>query len=385
MAGPFQAVRSATEGKPAEAARGTLELHGVSKAFGRVWAVRDVDLCVPQGELVCLLGPSGCGKTTLLRLIAGFERPSRGHVLYDGKVIEDLPPQARNFGIVFQSYALFPHLSVAQNVAFGLENLRMPRREVQERVRELLQLTDLLESADKRPPELSGGQQQRTAIARALAPHPDILLLDEPLSALDARIRVRLRGEIRRIQRDLALTMVYVTHDQEEALSLADRVVVMEAGLVRQTGRPAEIYHSPRDPFVADFVGAANILPCRLEPGPPPSAWVGRHHLTLLEIPVGKSGAATLGIRPERAQVLFGEAAPTGPNWLAGRVEGIAFLGAMVRLHAEVDGFPVHVDVSQHLLDSDKTLQGGPVWIQLPPEALMVFPESIPRDAGGSA
>jgi len=385
MAGPFQAVRSGAEGNPAEAARGTLELQGVSKAFGRVWAVRDVDLCVPQGELVCLLGPSGCGKTTLLRLIAGFERPTQGRILHDGEAIEDLPPQARNFGIVFQSYALFPHLTVAQNIAFGLENLRMPRREVQARVEELLRLTDLAESAGKRPPELSGGQQQRTAIARALAPHPDILLLDEPLSALDARIRVRLRGEIRRIQRDLGIAMVYVTHDQEEALSLADRVVVMEAGLVRQMGRPAEIYHSPRDPFVADFVGAANILPCRLEAGPPPTAWVGRRRLTLLEVPETRSGAATLGIRPERARVLFGEATRAGPNWLPGRVEGITFLGAMLRVHADVDGLPVHVDVSQHMLNSELPPAGGPVWIQLPPEALMVFPTAPPGEADGSA
>ena len=364
--------------------RGTLELKGVSKAFGRVWAVRDVDLGVPQGELVCLLGPSGCGKTTLLRLIAGFERPTRGSIVYNGEAIETLPPQARNFGIVFQSYALFPHLTVAQNIAFGLENLRMPRPQVQARVHELLRLTDLSESAGKRPPELSGGQQQRTAIARALAPNPDILLLDEPLSALDARIRVRLRGEIRRIQRELRITMIYVTHDQEEALSLADRVVVMEAGLVRQVGLPAEIYHSPRDPFVADFVGAANILPCRLDPGPPPTAWFGRHRLSLLEIPEAGSGPATLGIRPERARVLFEEAAGTGPNWLPARVEGITFLGAIVRVHAEVDGCPVQVDVAQHLLDAGLTAGRSLVWIQLPPEALMVFPTATPGDASDS-
>ncbi len=385
MAGPVQAVRSGRVSDRADAGSGCLELQRVSKAFGRVWAVRDVDLSVPRGELVCLLGPSGCGKTTLLRLIAGFERPTQGRIVYNGVAIEGLPPQARNFGIVFQSYALFPHLTVVQNIAFGLENLRMPRPHIKARVQELLRLTDLGESAEKRPPELSGGQQQRTAIARALAPNPDILLLDEPLSALDARIRVRLRGEIRRIQRDLRITMVYVTHDQEEALSLADRVVVMEAGLVRQMGRPAEIYQSPRDSFVADFVGAANILPCRLEPGPPPTAWVGQHRLSLPEVPQARPGPATLGIRPERARVAFGDAVRSGSNWLPGRIEGITFLGAMVRVHAEVDGCPVHVDVSQHLLDAELTTEPGLVWIQFPPEALMVFPAVTPGDAGGPA
>jgi iron(III) transport system ATP-binding protein len=382
MAGPLQAVMPAKNPDGADARGGSLELKGVSKAFGRVWAVRDVDLGVPQGELVCLLGPSGCGKTTLLRLIAGFERPTRGSIVYNGEAIETLPPQARNFGIVFQSYALFPHLTVAQNIAFGLENLRMPRPQVRARVQELLHLTDLSESAGKRPPELSGGQQQRTAIARALAPNPDILLLDEPLSALDARIRVRLRGEIRRIQRGLGITMIYVTHDQEEALSLADRVVVMEAGLVRQVGLPAEIYHSPRDPFVADFVGAANILPCRLDAGPPPTAWFGRHRLSLPETFEARSGPASLGIRPERARVLFGESAGTGPNWVPARVEGITFLGAIVRVHAEVDGCPVQVDVAQHLPDAGRTAGGSLVWIQLPPEALMVFPTATPGGAG---
>ncbi len=385
MAGPLQAVTSGSETTRDGSGRGSLELQGVSKAFGRIWAVRDVDLSVPQGELVCLLGPSGCGKTTLLRLIAGFEQPTRGRILYDGHPIEGLPPQARNFGIVFQSYALFPHLTVAQNIAFGLENVRMPRTRITARVAELLRLTDLSESAGKRPPELSGGQQQRTAIARALAPNPDILLLDEPLSALDARIRVRLRGEIRRIQRGLGISMVYVTHDQEEALSLADRVVVMEAGLIRQVGRPAEIYHTPRDPFVADFVGAANILPCRLDPGPPPTAFVGRHQISLQEVPEVRGGPARLAIRPERAQVAFGDAPGPGLNWLPGRVEGVTFLGAMVRVHAEVEGCPVHVDVSEHLLDSERTTETGRVWIQLPPEALMIFPAAPPGGAGASA
>jgi len=237
-----------------------LEIIGVRKDFESFSALRDVHLRVNPGEMLCFLGPSGCGKTTLLRIIAGLETQTAGQILQNGKDVSWLPPDRRDYGIVFQSYALFPNLSIAENVGYGLVSSRARRAEIKARVDELLKLVGLPTSGNKYPSQLSSGQQQRVALARALATRPGLLLLDEPLSALDALERIRLRGEIRRLQKQVGITTIMVTHDQEEALSMADRIVVMNHGVIEQVGTPMEIYEQPATPFVADFVGKVNVL-----------------------------------------------------------------------------------------------------------------------------
>jgi|UniRef100_UPI000D35A0AC iron(III) transport system ATP-binding protein len=245
----------------AEQARpAALEIVGVRKDFETFSALRDIHLRVNAGEMLCFLGPSGCGKTTLLRIIAGLETQTSGQILQNGKDVSWLPPDRRDYGIVFQSYALFPNLSIADNVGYGLVNSRARKAEIQARVDELLKLVGLPTSGHKYPSQLSGGQQQRVALARALATRPGLLLLDEPLSALDALERIRLRGEIRRLQKQVGITTIMVTHDQEEALSMADRIVVMNHGVIEQVGTPLDIYEQPATPFVADFVGKVNVL-----------------------------------------------------------------------------------------------------------------------------
>src|SRR3954469_324550 len=252
-------VKSAPGGSIA-AVSPLLRVRNLTKTFGQFVALKDVSLDVPKGEFVCFLGPSGCGKTTLLRAIAGLDPQDEGLIEIAGRDVSHLPPAARDFGIVFQSYALFPNLTVAANVGYGLVNRRTGRAAMDARVAELLNLVGLKDQEKKYPVQLSGGQQQRVALARALATSPGLLLLDEPLSALDARVRVRLRHEIRSLQRRLGLTTIMVTHDQEEALSMADRIVVMNHGVIEQVGTPLDIYRHPASPFVADFVGAMNFL-----------------------------------------------------------------------------------------------------------------------------
>src|SRR5215204_2613499 len=237
-----------------------LRIERLSKRFGTFTALKDIDLEVRRGEFVCFLGPSGCGKTTLLRAIAGLDPQDEGKVIIAGRDVSDAPPADRDFGIVFQSYALFPNLTVGKNVGYGLVNRRRSGAEIKRRVQELLTLVGLTDQEHKYPVQLSGGQQQRVALARALATSPGLLLLDEPLSALDARVRVRLRDEIRALQQRLGVTTVMVTHDQEEALTMADRIVVMNQGAIEQVGTPQEIYRRPTTAFVADFVGSMNFL-----------------------------------------------------------------------------------------------------------------------------
>ena len=237
-----------------------LRIRRLTKKFGEFTALADVSLDVREGELVCFLGPSGCGKTTLLRAIAGLDIQTAGTVEQAGADISALPPSERDFGIVFQSYALFPNMTVTRNVAYGLENQRRSRTEVRDRVRELLALVGLPDQGDKYPAQLSGGQQQRIALARAIATSPGLLLLDEPLSALDAKVRVRLRHEVKALQRRLGITTIMVTHDQEEALTMADRIVVMNHGVIEQVGTPTGIYSEPASVFVADFIGTMNFL-----------------------------------------------------------------------------------------------------------------------------
>ena len=350
-----------------------LALRGLSKRYGSFTALDRISLDIAPGEFVCFLGPSGCGKTTLLRAIAGLDPQDEGTVAIAGRDVSRLPPAARDFGIVFQSYALFPNLTVAENVAFGLVNRRDDLARVRARVTELLQTMGLPDQGGKYPVQLSGGQQQRVALARALATSPSMLLLDEPLSALDARVRLRLRDELKSLQRRLGLTTIMVTHDQDEALGLADRLVVMNEGRVEQIGTPREIYDEPASAFVADFVGTMNFLPCVASSRD--SVWVGRHVLRCSRphgIPTGAD--ARLSIRPEAVRLhahLNGD-----PNSLMARVEEVGFHGGFVRASLQ----PVAAPDAQLAIDLERGLETGlavergrEVPISLPPERLRVF------------
>ena len=322
-----------------------IALRGVSKRFGDALAVDSLSLDIAQGELVSLVGGSGCGKTTTLRMIAGFERPDAGEILFGGRVVNDVPPRRRDVGIVFQSYALFPTMTVGENIAFGLRVARWTEPKIRERVAEMLELTRLAGFEGRYANQLSGGQQQRVALARALARRPEILLLDEPLSALDAKIRLRLRGEIRRIQQDLGITTLYVTHDQEEALSIADRIAVMAGGRIEQVGRPEEIYGAPRTRFVADFIGIANLLTCRVVRAAEGLVdWQG----VALRVPADglRDGErVVVSVRPEKLAIA--SSGPSGSTW--NRLEGVVlvatFLGAIVRAEIAVAGRTFFVDV----------------------------------------
>ena len=238
----------------------SLKISDVSKVFEKNVALNHVNLQIQAGEFVCLLGPSGCGKSTLLRLIAGLDRPSDGRIYINDRDVTNLPPSRRNFGIMFQSYALFPNLSAYENVAYGLRNKKIKNKDIEERVGRLFEMIKLTNAKDRLPSQMSGGEQQRVALARALATEPDFLLLDEPLSALDAKVRISLRKEICSIQKELGLTTIMVTHDQDEALTMADRIIVMNKAVVMQEGTPEEIYEHPENPFVADFIGSINFI-----------------------------------------------------------------------------------------------------------------------------
>jgi putative spermidine/putrescine transport system ATP-binding protein len=304
-----------------------LVLDQLRRVYGPSVAVDRVDLQVGRGELVALLGPSGCGKTTTLRMVAGFVAPSAGRVLIGGADVTRMPPYGRDTGMVFQGYALFPHMTVADNVGFGLEMRRIGRAEREKRVAEALRLVRLDHLAERRPAQLSGGQQQRVALARALVVNPKVFLLDEPLSNLDARLRAEVRVEIRALQQRLGLTTLFVTHDQEEALTMADRLVVMDRGRVRQTGTPEELYERPANLFVAGFLGRCNILRGKVEA--PGSFRAGGVALPCVD---GVPGARhALVIRPERVGI-----APDG-GMLPGRVEMITYLGGMTDWHVRTD------------------------------------------------
>ena len=349
-----------------------LRLAGIHKSFGKFEALQDIALDVRRGELMVFLGPSGCGKTTLLRIIAGLETQDAGTILQDSRDISRLPAIRRDYGIVFQSYALFPNLTIRDNVAYGLVNRRQARDAIATRVAELLKLIGLPEAGSKYPGQLSGGQQQRIALARALATAPGLLLLDEPLSALDALERVRLRGEIRALQQRLGVTTVMVTHDQEEALSIADRIVVMHAGRIEQVGTPREIYESPATPFVADFVGKINVLPAVAEGGG--QFRVGAVSLAVACRDIAAGTAVKLYLRPEEIE-LNGGAVGNG-NMLGARIAKVEFLGAfcMVGLTLDAAGTPALVaNVPRHDVDVGQMVTGQAVTISLPPDALRVL------------
>ena len=348
-----------------------LRLEGIEKRFGAFQALKRIDLTIDRGEFVCFLGPSGCGKTTLLRIIAGLETQTAGTIRQAGRDISRLPPAERDYGIVFQSYALFPNLSIADNVAYGLVNRKVARRAITERVDELLKLVGLPGSGARYPAQLSGGQQQRIALARALATAPGLLLLDEPLSALDALERVRLRQEIRSLQRKLGVTTIMVTHDQEEALSMADRIVVMNHGVIEQVGTPMEVYRDPTSAFVADFVGKINVLAGRLHPG-------GRLDIGESRFDCSQATETERDVkvylRPE--DVLARPIAPGDSNVFQGDIEKIEFLGSycLVRVSsADIGRQPVTVYLSLNYLAEQGLEVGSRLPLRLLPERMRFF------------
>ncbi|AXA58170.1 putative 2-aminoethylphosphonate ABC transporter ATP-binding protein [Pseudomonas thivervalensis] len=341
----------------------SLQLRDIHKAFGAFQALDGVSLDVSAGELVCLLGPSGCGKTTLLRCIAGLERQDGGKIFFGDRDVSALPPQARDYGILFQSYALFPNLTVAQNIGYGLAG--NSRETIRARVAEMLELVGLKGSEQKYPGQLSGGQQQRVALARALAPAPKLLLLDEPMSALDARVREHLCGELRRLQKSLGITTVMVTHNQDEAMLMADRIAVINHGRVEQYATPQEIYRAPATPFVAEFVGQGNWLPYERD---------GEHAR------VGALNLRLHGVRPAERGRLFcrPEAVVINPsmhedNLFSAQMREITYLGNRCRLSFELDALPGHTLLAELAPEAMPRLAAPDIWVALPPRSLQVF------------
>jgi len=347
-----------------------LEVRNLSKRFGDVIALGDISLDVAEGEFVCFLGPSGCGKTTLLRAIAGLDPQSAGTIHQKGRDVSRLPPAQRDFGIVFQSYALFPNLTVADNVGYGLVSRRLGRAAINKRVQELLALVGMPDAGPRYPAQLSGGQQQRVALARALATSPGLLLLDEPLSALDARVRLRLRHEIKALQRRLGVTTIMVTHDQEEALTMADRIVVMNHGAIEQVGTPQEIYRKPTTAFVADFVGSMNFLAGTLEA--PERVRIGS--LSLACPPQDGLAAGTavrLCIRPEDVRVR--DLRTDVANRVSVEVTELDFVGAFCRATLKSGDVALTADFSSNLIRDLGVEQGRRLDIALPSDRLRVF------------
>jgi len=335
----------------------TLDISHVTKRFGAMTALNDISLTIERGEFICFLGPSGCGKTTLLRIIAGLELADEGMVRLDGRDLSETPARHRNFGVVFQSYSLFPNMTAAKNVAYGLECRRRPRAEIDTRVAEMLRIVALSDHAHKLPSQLSGGQQQRVALARALATDPDVLLLDEPLSALDAKVRESLRLEIRDLQKRLGITTIMVTHDQEEALTMADRIVVMDTGLIAQLGTARELYEQPSSRFVAEFIGRMNLLPvggARLAGRP-------------IVLPEGRENAKLVGVRPEDVRLVTGDA-PSGASVFPASLANAIYLGNLAHVVLKLDdGQEIVAEVP------------GSTWRTLAADAITAV--ELPRDA----
>lgn len=347
-----------------------LEIKQVRKTYTNNVVVQNFDLSVEKGEFISFLGPSGCGKTTTLRMVAGFEMPTAGTIRIDGRDVTYLRPNQRNVGMVFQAYALFPNMTVAENVTFGLKIAKRPGSEITARVEEMLQLIKLPHLAGRYPYQLSGGQQQRVALARALAFKPQVLLLDEPLSALDAKIRVSLREEIRNLQQSLGITTIFVTHDQEEALSMSDRIVVMNEGRVEQVGNPFEIYNRPATTFVASFVGTLSMLRGRVVD---PSA--GLFEIDGQRISAGRSfdlavgSEASVSLRPEAAFLTNGVA--TRSNHLKGTIEDVSFLGSVIRMRVKVGDNRLSLDTFNNANEVPPQ-RGSEVTVSFAPTDLLV-------------
>jgi spermidine/putrescine transport system ATP-binding protein len=367
--------RDAASGERVDSIDTAVVLSGVRKTFGRVTAVDFLDLDVRGGEMLSLLGPSGCGKTTTLRIIAGLEEPTRGEVRIGGHVMTGVPPHQRNLALVPQHYAMFPHLDVFGNVAFGLRMRRLPKSEVRRRVLEALELVRLGEYAERRPYQLSGGQQQRVALARAMVVEPTVLLLDEPLGALDRKLRLAMQVELKQLQRRVGLTTVFVTHDQEEALSLSDRIAVMADGRLHQLGTPQRLYERPASRFVADFLGTSNFLAGTLAGRTDGSVEVATAIGTLRasSAPALASGAAVeLSFRPEAVTLSVQE--PSGTNRLQGAVTSVLYQGTATHVQLALGSGDVVTASLPHFGEAPPVAVGDRVWCRWSPDATQVFP-----------
>jgi len=360
-----------------------LRIRDLSKNFGDFTALRDISLDVEEGEFVCFLGPSGCGKTTLLRAVAGLDLQTRGTIEQAGNDISALPIAARDFGIVFQSYALFPNLTIERNIAFGLENSGRARAEVAARVTELLDLVGLADQRKKYPAQLSGGQQQRIALARAIATSPGLLLLDEPLSALDAKVRVHLRHQIKELQRKLGVTTIMVTHDQEEALSMADRIVVMNHGVIEQIGTPTEIYREPKSLFVADFIGETNQIRSTLSA--PGAFMLGNTNLKGVTDGLQPGQPIVVTIRPEDIipHAAGSQTAVSGGGLIDVTIGEMEFLGSFWRSRLNGEALGDEALTADFSINAVRRLaldEGAPLTIELPAGRLIAFPAKQDHD-----
>jgi iron(III) transport system ATP-binding protein len=351
-----------------------LLLEGISKKYGRVEAVKNVDLTVENGKIVSILGPSGCGKTTTLRIIAGLAMPDSGRILLGGKDITYLPPEKRNMGMVFQNYAVWPHMNVFENVAFPLRSKKMSKEEIDRRVKEALEMVRMYELRERYPHQLSGGQQQRVALARALAVYPEVVLLDEPLSNLDARLREEMRIEIRELQRKLKFTAVYVTHDQLEAFTISDKIAVMNAGRIVQVAEPKELYFNPSNEFVANFLGKLNIIEGDVEEILGDSIIIVRTPAGRIKAKIGHrwsgnlKGTVLVGIRPSSFRVLSKEIVGSENNVIAGVVVSSIFLGEMYEYRVEIDGGKILTVTS-----SEELKEGDVIYLEFSPEKVQVL------------
>ncbi|KQW20971.1 hypothetical protein ASC80_12475 [Afipia sp. Root123D2] len=356
-------------------------LEKVAKRYEALSVVSEISLEINDGEFVALLGPSGCGKTTTLRMIAGFVEASEGRILFGDRDVTNVPANKRNTGMVFQGFALFPHMTVAQNVAYGLEMRQIPKPDIKRRVTEVLDLVQLGQFAERMPRQLSGGQQQRVALARALVINPHVLLLDEPLSALDAKLRHDVRIQIRQLQQSLGLTTVFVTHDQEEALSLADRLVVMNAGKIEQIGSPSDLYERPATPFVADFIGKTNFFSGKLSQG----IFATDDGLSL-KVPPSSSPASLLGIRPEKIRLLragSGEATGSGDvNTLTGTVELVSYLGPSTEYQVRIAENRTILVQQSNRNEADTFGVGREVSMVISPDSCLLFQSDSRPDLG---
>jgi len=342
-----------------------VHLEGIDLSFGKTHVLKGIDLTIEAGEFFAFLGPSGCGKTTLLRLIAGFESAQSGRVMIGDQEVSHLPPWQRNLGMVFQSYALWPHMTVRKNVAFGLEERRLPRPEINKRVDQALNLVGLLELAERRPSQLSGGQQQRVALARTIVIEPKVLLLDEPLSNLDAKLRVQMRRELRELQRKLSLTTIFVTHDQEEANTTADRIAVIEAGVVQQVGTPMELYDRPANLFVANFLGVANVIAGEVAAENGRTVFRSSDGTVTIDLNAAAPGLGSIVFRPQNMIIKPVDAQPEpGMICLAGKVQHKEFLGSVVRYNVLVGKHSILVD-APHQRGREAMANGAPVALYL--------------------
>ena len=366
-----------------QAGQGAIELRGLTKRYGDETVVNDIAVSIAPGEFFSLLGPSGSGKTTTLMMVAGFVHPDGGSILLDGRNIASVPPQKRGFGMVFQNYAIFPHLNVFENIAFRLRARHWAKAIVEERVNWALDMVQLGRFADRYARQLSGGQQQRVALARAIVFHPSVVLMDEPLGALDKNLRYEMQVEIKEIQQRLGMTVLYVTHDQEEAMSMSDRIAIMNRGRIDQVGSPGEVYEQPVNPFVGRFLGEANLIGGTL-------ATAGDTD-TRLVLPSGEvlraprcnghdNGTGLLFIRPERVDIVAGAQNTADPrfNLLSGRVRRCSFLGNILRYAVDVDGIaPVTIDL-QNAVGVSPLAQGTPVTLRWPVADSLILPPATP-------